>query len=168
MSFGRNDIAVQTQQSMDSNAGYCPRCEKRARWQRAILWSIPVIAIVALLTVVGLVHIAASIATRGVSPQAQSFEAFAQAHGEPYRLAKIRIRKHTYLVWFAGFEGTFFLFGSGPPCYVFDTSGTLVGWSPVSNDGHCEPMASEAWSPSSPVLTVPEALALLKASAELR
>jgi hypothetical protein len=142
-------------------------CEKRARLLRTILWFIAVSVVVALLTLVAFAY-ATSMATRGVTPRAQTFEAFALEHREPYRLAKIRIREHTYLVWFGGFEGTFFLFGSGPPCYVFDASGTLVVWSPTTNEGECEPMASEAWSLRSHLLTVPQALALLKARPDCR
>lgn len=93
-----------------------------------------------------------------VAPNEHSFAKFASVSGAPYRLTKVLIRGNSYYVWIGDPAGTLQRLGSGPPCYVFDSSGTLVGWSPVTNDGHCEPLSSAAYGPAAQALTVDDAL----------
>lgn len=103
------------------------------------------------------VYAVAFIARERVAPRATTFSAFARHHGEPFSLAQVDLRGLHYFVWTGSL-------GSGPPCYVFDMRGTLVGWSPVSNDGHCEPMASAVGDPQSRHISVAQAEALIAAS----
>ena len=112
---------------------------------------------------VGIVYSVAFTARGLVEPRGRTLRAFAREHDEPHRLAKVRVRERTYIVWFGSPRTTLLRLGSGPPCYVFDMGGTLVGWSAVTNDGHCEPLASEAWSARSEPLTLANALQLVDA-----
>jgi hypothetical protein len=107
-----------------------------------------------------LLHTMAFIARRLVNPRAQTFDAFAEAHGAPTRLVRARVRGHSYLIWYGTNADIFFRLASGPPCYIFDTSGTLVGWTPTTGDGELELLLSESYKTGED-LTVPEALEFL-------
>lgn len=129
------------------------------RWRRRAL-AVLLLAVFA----VSAVYAVAFIARESVAPHANTFSLFAQNHGKPFRLAEVDVSGLRYLVWIGSPKGTMFRLGSGPPCYVFDMRGTLVGWSPISNDGHCEPMASAVGSPHSRHISVAQAEALVAGS----
>src|SRR5262245_8647649 len=96
------------------------------------------------LAFLGLLHTITGIARRVVQPRAQTFEAFAKAHGQPASLVKTRVRDQTYLIWCGMNWDAPLRMASGPPCYIFDTSGTLVGWSPTTGDGEYKLLLSES------------------------
>lgn len=91
---------------------------------------------------------ARNIARRACAPISWNYVEFARGTRAPMELRVVRIRGAEYYVWLASSSPDAIMIraGSGPPVYVFDTEGTLVGWSPTTGDGEYDVFLGEAWS----------------------
>jgi len=67
------------------------------------------------------------------STDTQTLAAFAERMPPPSRLALADAEGGRYVVWIGDWPQAFV---SGPPCYVFDSSGRLVDWSVDTGDDH--------------------------------
>jgi len=82
-------------------------------------------------------------------PNVKTFEEFATVMPPPARLALVRHGTEFFVVWVGDYCGPVFV-PSGPACYLFDSSGTLLQWTPDTGDGSAlDDFATEAgWRPN--------------------
>jgi hypothetical protein len=99
------------------------------------------------------------IARRLAAPDAWTYALFVQSGRKPAQLKLIHLNGVEYFVWLGRTSSTAIMlrFGSGPPIYVFDSRGTLVGWSPTTGDGEYDVFLGSEWRAGEP-LSADEAL----------
>lgn len=87
------------------------------------------------------------IARQAVAPESWDFESFSRHH-QPMQLRRVRVAGKDYFVWLEQTSATAVLLraGSGAPLYVFDSAGTLVGWSPTTGDREYEVFLGQPWA----------------------
>jgi hypothetical protein len=110
----------------------------RAKWLVAALIAV---------TAVAVFLYGGVIARRVVVPDSWDYLGFTHDGRHPSRMKRIEINGIAYFVWLepTSTEAQIFRAGSGPPVYIFDSAGTLVGWSPTTGDGEYAVFLGEAW-----------------------
>ena len=85
-------------------------------------------------------------------PNVKTFEQFAAVMPLPTRLAVVSHGNELFIVWVDGYCGPVFV-PSGPACYLFDSSGTLLQWTADTGDGSAldEYVRDAGWCPNQTV-----------------
>jgi hypothetical protein len=115
---------------------------------------------IAICALVVLAMLVVEIARRTFRPPegAGSLEELARTNEPKKRLARVVVRGNVYYVWLGRFVRL--AAPSGPACYVFDSEGKLVNFTPTTGDLELHEYCDAAWK--SPDLKAEEVLAELK------
>lgn len=92
------------------------------------------------------------------SPGIINLETFSKEKPPPKRLVTLNIGDSNIFVWVG--EGSKWLFSSGPPCYIFDSSGRMTDWDWETGSGQNTSALAQA-AMNAPAITVAEAQAII-------